>query len=664
MREGESATLSVAADAAQSVRDHEAISSGASAGHELTYQWYRVGENGQSTPVEGANSATLEVQDGDAGEYYCQVTQLYLGTVTTVESNHATVSRVEPEALVFNATALPAATAHAEYNASINPATGGTSPYTYALAQGSKLPDGVTFTASEEGLMVSGTPDSTGVFAFDIDCTDHSGRSAAAHFTLVVTPKIADLAFSGSLFIYNGQPQGPSLSGVPENLDDAIAYTYTGIGETHYSSSQPPTNAGSYRATATLNSGGYRGVATIKYTIVKKPVHLELTAEDVTYDGSPHAATVSAQDVVPEDYEVTYRGANGTEYGPTSKAPTDAGSYTAEVKLVNPNMTGSQTATYTISPAEQVIEGKTDYTATYGNAGIVFENTAKTPVSYEVVPNEDGSPSPISIQGSYASIVSAGKSRVVAHAAASRNYAAAKDVELTIDVSPAPLLVIVDDAERFEGEENPAFTSSLISPASTAGVAVSYSCLADTTSPAGEYEIGASVSNSNFAVTVKPGTLTVKAKEPVGPVDPVDPDDPNTPSGPSDPGNPSNPSEPGDADGPSSPEEPSDSNCSGESGGTGASNGGQNAGSDLLKNQGACSVLGRSPSQEGLGELNEDGALALSDSSEETGTKTAEQQNVLPSDKKIRFLIAVLLALGCGAVIVVVAAVRRRRSKE
>lgn len=680
VREGGSATLSVAADAAQSVRDHEVVSSGEAASHELTYQWYRVGENGQSTPVEGAHSATLEVQDGDAGEYYCQVTQLYLGTVTSVESNHATVSCVGTEALVFNATALSPATAHTEFEASINPATGGTSPYTYALAQGSTLPDGVTFTVNEKGLMVSGTPDSTGIFAFDIVCADNSGQSATAHFTLVVTPKIVDLAFSGSMFVYNGQPQGPSLTGVPENLDDAIAYTYTGIGETHYSSSQPPTNAGSYRVTATLNSGGYRGAATIKYTIVKKPVYLELTAEDVTYDGSSHGATVSAQGVAPEDYEITYRGTNGTEYGPTSTAPTDAGSYTAEAKLVNPNMAGSQTVTYTISPAEQVIEGKTDYTATYGNAGIVFENTAKTPVSYEVVPNEDGSPSPISIQGSYASIVSAGKARVVAHAAASRNYAAANDVELTVDVSPAPLLVIVDDAERFEGEENPTFTSSLISPASTAGVAVSYSCLADVTSPAGEYEIGASVSNSNFAVTVKPGTLTVKAKEPVGPVDPVDPvdpdnpdgpnnpdkpdnpDGPNTPSDPSDPGNPSNPSEPGDVDGPSSPEEPSDFDCSGEPGGTGASNGGQNAGSDSLKNQGAYSVLGRSPGQEGLGELNEDGALALSDSSEEAGT--AEQQNVLPMDKKVQFLIAVLLALGCGALIAVAVATRRRRSEE
>ena len=680
VREGESATLSVAADAAQSVRDHEAISSGAAASHELTYQWYRVGENGQSTPVEGAYSATLEVQAGDAGEYYCQVTQLYLGTVTTVESNHATVSRVEPEALVFNATALPTATAHAEYKASINPATGGTSPYTYALAQGSKLPDGVTFASNEEGLMVSGMPDSTGAFSFDIECSDYSGQSATAHFTLVVMPKIVDLAFLGSLFIYNGQPQGPSLSGVPENLYDAIAYTYTGIGETHYSSSQPPTDAGSYRATATLNSGGYRGAATIKYTIAKKPVYLDLIAEDATYDGNAHGAAVNAQGVAPEDYEVTYRGANGTEYGPTSEAPTDAGSYTVEVKLVNPNMTGSQVATYTISPAEQVIEGKTDYTATYGNAGIVFENTAKTPVSYEVVPNEDGLPSPISIQGSYASIVSAGKTRVVAHAAASRNYAAANDVELTVDVSPAPLLVIVDDAERFEGEENPTFTSSLISPASTAGVAVSYSCLADVTSPAGEYEIGASVSNSNFAVTVKPGTLTVKAKEPVGPVDPVDPvdpdnpdgpnnpdkpdnpDGPNTPSDPSDPGNPNNPSDPGDADGPSSPEEPSDSDCSGEPGCTGASNGGQNVGSDSLKNQGVCSVLGRPSGQEGLGELNEDGALALSGSSEEAGT--AEQQNVLPTDKKVQFLIAVLLVLGCGAVIAVAVAIRRRRSQE
>lgn len=61
---------------------------------------------------------------------------------------------------------------------------------------------------------------------------------------------------------------------------------------------------------------------------------------------------------------------------------------------------------------------------------------------------------------------------------------------------------------------------------------------------------------------------------------------------------------------------------------------------------------------------SEDGALVLPGLSGEAGTKAVEQQNVLPTDKKAQFLIALLLAIGCSAVIVVVAAIRRRRNKE
>ena len=89
----------------------------------------------------------------------------------------------------------------------------------------------------------------------------------------------------------------------------------------------------------------------------------------------------------------------------------------------------------------------------------------------------------------------------------------------------------VDDAERYEGEGNPAFTSSLESAVDTSGVRVEYSCDADESSPAGEYKIGATVSDPNFDVVVEPGTLTVKKKqEPVGP-DPVEPS-PDKPDGP------------------------------------------------------------------------------------------------------------------------------------
>ena len=89
----------------------------------------------------------------------------------------------------------------------------------------------------------------------------------------------------------------------------------------------------------------------------------------------------------------------------------------------------------------------------------------------------------------------------------------------------------VDDAERFEGEANPAFASSLESSVDTSGVKVEYSCDADESSPAGEYQIEATVADPNFDVTVEPGTLTVKKKqEPVDP-DPVVPD-PDKPDGP------------------------------------------------------------------------------------------------------------------------------------
>lgn len=101
----------------------------------------------------------------------------------------------------------------------------------------------------------------------------------------------------------------------------------------------------------------------------------------------------------------------------------------------------------------------------------------------------------------------------------------------------------VDDTERFEGETNPAFTSSLESAVDTSGVKVEYSCVADESSPAGECQIEATVIDPNFDVTVEPGTLTVKKKpEPGNP----DPDKPGTPD--SDRPDSKDPTKPGSSD--------------------------------------------------------------------------------------------------------------------
>lgn len=154
----------------------------------------------------------------------------------------------------------------------------------------------------------------------------------------------------------------------------------------------------------------------------------------------------------------------------------------------------------------------------------------------------------------------------------------------------------VDDTERFEGETNPAFTSSLESAVDISGVKVEYSCVADESSPAGEYQIEATVTDPNFDVTVEPGTLTVKKKqEPVDP-DPVAPD-PDKPDGPDpdkpdkpEPGNP-DPDKPGtpDSDRPDSkdPTKPGSSadSAADKTRGDGAENPGQKASSKTSAQQ-------------------------------------------------------------------------------
>ena len=205
------------------------------------------------------------------------------------------------------------------------------------------------------------------------------------------------------------------------------------------------------------------------------------------YDGNAHGVQVDVQGLDERDYSVTYEGADGTVYGPTSEAPRDSGSYVATARVENPNLVGEQKASFAIAKAPQAITGPTSYSGVFGGPGIVLQNTAKTPVTFELVQDADGD-APVSLQGCYVTINAAGTARVIARAAESRNYLAADDVELTLSVAPAQLLVAVDDAERMEGESNPAFTSSLVSRASTDGVEVRYSCDADEKSPAGDYK--------------------------------------------------------------------------------------------------------------------------------------------------------------------------------
>ncbi len=515
--EGDPVELSVGAEAGRNVRVHAAVSSGSAADVKLSYQWYRVpGDGGKAVALKGETGETLSIAQLDSaseGEYFCRITQNYLGTVTKTDTEHAAVSIVPREALVFNGRVLPAATAHDDYRVVIAGAKGGKAPYTYNLDE-VEVPEGMQLTQADDGtgvLVLSGVPSATGVCRFEISCTDDLGDKCVARFVLVVKAKEVPLAFGGQAFTYNATAQAPELSGVPEGCEDDVKVMYVGTGDTHYSSDRAPVDAGTYRAVATLDANGYVGNTSCDFTIEKAPVDISIETSDVTYDGARHGAAVTVAGLDASAYSVTYRGVDGTSYGPTALEPCDSGNYRVTVTVTDPNYQGKKSAEFSIAKASQVITGTASYSGVYGGDPIVFDNVAQTPVTFELIDSDDDA-SPISIKGRCATVKAAGTVRVVAHAKASRNYLAAEDVELTVTVAPAQLLVKVDDAERFEGQENPEFTSSLVSRCDTSDVKVTYFCSANKKSPAGEYQIDAAVADPNFDVAVAPGTLTVKKK--------------------------------------------------------------------------------------------------------------------------------------------------------
>jgi hypothetical protein len=92
-----------------------------------------------------------------------------------------------PSSSTINVTGgtLPAGLVQASYY-TVLAASGGTSPYQWALASGSVLPNGLTLNTSAG--VISGIPVSSGTFSFTIQATDTKGASGSAVFQLTINP--------------------------------------------------------------------------------------------------------------------------------------------------------------------------------------------------------------------------------------------------------------------------------------------------------------------------------------------------------------------------------------------------------------------------------------------------------------------------------------------
>ncbi|MFN8536155.1 MAG: MBG domain-containing protein [Thermomicrobiales bacterium] len=160
---------------------------------------------------------------------------------------------------------------------------------------------------------------------------------------VMITPLFADPKAASATTVtvpvnpvYDGTPKGATAqtTGTGGAVIATPTVTYTGTGATSYGpSTTPPTNAGTYNASATFaGNDDYLGSSDSKpYTIAKASSSTLVTVANATYDGNPHGGTaaVTGAGGLNQSLTVTYTGRAGTTYGPSTTAPTNAGSYTA-----------------------------------------------------------------------------------------------------------------------------------------------------------------------------------------------------------------------------------------------------------------------------------------------------------------------------------------------
>ncbi len=253
---------------------------------------------------------------------------------------------------------------------------------------GSPLP--VTVTTSPTGLMVdltytgtNGTvygpsstpPTAAGSYTVvgTIDDPDYTGTTTV---TLVISKATAPVTLTNLLQTYTGSPLPVTVATTPTGL--TVGLTYTGTGGTTYGpSSTPPTAPGSYTVVGTINDPDYTGTTTVTLVIAKATAPVTLTNLLQTYTGSPRPVTVTT---TPTGLTVTltYAGSGGTAYGPSSTAPSDAGTYAVSGTINDPDYTGTGSATLVVSPVPTAIAIQSSANPSLSQSSVTFTASVST----------------------------------------------------------------------------------------------------------------------------------------------------------------------------------------------------------------------------------------------------------------------------------------------
>ncbi len=289
-------------------------------------------------PASAIPTGTVAFHDGVAPIAGCAAVALTTTAPITAEcttaalsvGDHALVARYGGDA-TYTASAQPASNTldHAVQRA-VGTVDFGTLEFTY-----DGTPKTIAATLREEpGAQCTVTPSNVGPGAGSTPVTatcNGTNYTGSSHAVAVIARAIGTVDFGTLDFLYDGNART-----VTAHIHDEPATSCT------VTPSSVGPGAGSTPVTAVCHGTNYTASGHATATIAKAAATLTLGGLSASYDGQPHAVTVTTE---PPDLSVT------VTYDAATTAPTNAGSYDVVATVDDPNYQGSRNATLVIAQA-------------------------------------------------------------------------------------------------------------------------------------------------------------------------------------------------------------------------------------------------------------------------------------------------------------------------